>query len=524
MQKLLNAIEQVNLLQIIAFSIIVILIKIILNLTFRYGRKSKPIKELYGSARFANINEIEKRGLLNNEQGVYIGAIEHIIKKYYIFSHTVICYLKSIDDSHCLVLAPTRSGKGVCLVVPTLLTWSESAIIYDIKRELWHLTSKYRKTISKCYLFDTASNESAFFNPLLEVRIGTDKQVADAQNIAIILVDPQGDGLKEFWDKTSYDLITGVILYLLHNDPLAKLSDILSFFVTQINNHTVMQQMATFECNDKVAKKIINEIGISMVNTPEKTLGSIIANATAFLTVFRDPEIQRVTSKSDFKISDIMNAQNPVSLYLASDPSNMDRIRPLIRVILNQILRKLTETMNFKDGKAISPHKHKLLLMLDEFTSLGNLEIIQTSLAFMAAYGIRSYFIAQDISQIHKAYTKNESITANCSVQIAFTPNNLDTANYLSESLGNKTVYKNHTSSSGKAGASINDSYSSHVDEVQRPLMTAEEIKSMQTIRFDKNKKLIDTGNMLIFVNGIKPIMGKQAPYFVNSTMMSRVM
>jgi len=514
MPNYLKYLNELNLFQIIFISAVLLSLKLIISLTIRNKRKSKPIKNLHGSARFSDFEEIQKTGLINNNQGVYIGAIEHKNKLY---------YLRHDGAEHCLALAPTRSGKGICLVVPTLLTWQHSAIIYDIKRELWHLTAKYRKTINTCFLFDPASSESNCFNPLTEVRINTEKQVADAQNIAEMLVDGQGKGMDNHWDKTSYELLTGTILYLLHSNKQAKLSDILTFFSSEQTNHKVMDKMAKFECEDKIAQGEIQNVGKSMFAKPEKELGSIVSSATTCLSIFRDPMIQKITSYSEFSINDIVNSQKPVSLYIATDPNNMDRLRPLIRLLINQILRKLTESMKFEKGQASSPHLHKLLLMLDEFTSLGKLEILQKSLAFMASYGIKAYLIAQDISQIHQHYTKFESIMANSHIQIAFTPNKLETAQYLSSYLGNKTEYKTHTSTSGKAGAVLNNNYSTHIDEIKRPLMTVEEIIAMQGLT-KQGSRVIDTGNMLIFVNGIRPIFGKQAPYFMNGEMMSRVL
>ncbi|MFM2345243.1 MAG: hypothetical protein RLZZ210_1857, partial [Pseudomonadota bacterium] len=468
------------------------------------------------SARFATFEEIKKSGLIGNDKGVFVGAIEH---------KNTWHFLRHNGVEHCLALAPTRSGKGICLVVPTLLTWEQSAIIYDIKRELWHLTSKYRNKIGKCYLFDPSSPESSCFNPLSEVRLCTEKQIADAQNIAYMLVDRDGLGFDgDYWKEASYVLLIGAILYVLHNDSNANLYDVLSFFSSEDTNHLTMDKMAKFECHDKIAQKEIQNIGNSMFKTPEKELAGIINSASKCLSIFRDPLIQKITSYSEFSILDIVNSEKPISLYMAFDPSNLDRLRPLIRLITNQILKKLTESMKFENGQGLSPHKYKLLMMLDEFTALGKLEILQRSLGFMASYGIKAYLIAQDISQVHACYTGNESLTANCHIQVAFTPNSgrIETAKYLSDLLGNKTEYKTAISISGKTGNIKNDGFSSHIDEIKRPLMTAEEILRMKGLTKD-GEKVIDTGNMLIFVNGINPIFGKQAPYFMNGSMMSRI-
>jgi type IV secretion system protein VirD4 len=512
-ENFVTKIEQLQLLQIVVISIIVLLVKWLVEQLIRHKRKSKPIQNLHGSARFSSFEEIQNNNILNNADGVFIGAIEHKNEWH---------FLKHHGAEHCLALAPTRSGKGICLVVPTLLTWKKSAIIIDIKRELWHLTHNWRKTIGDCYLFDPSSPESACFNPMQEVRIHTPQQIADAQNIAIMLVDDQGKGLEAHWDKTAYELLTGIILYLLHKNNDAALADIMLFFADDANSQKSMLRLSEFECEDKVAQLEINNVGKSMFAKPEKELGSIISTAIACLSVFRDPLVQNATKTSTFSIHDLMNKTKPVSLYIASDPSNMDRLRPLIRLIMNQILRKLTEAMTVESSQSISPHKHQLLLMLDEFTSLGYMEIFQKSLAFMASYGIKGYFIAQDISQIHQYYGKYESITANCNIQIAFTPNKLETAQYLSNLMGNKTEYKKSISLSGKSKKIHNDNYSMHIQEIKRPLMTPEEIMTMKGLKKQHNQ-VIETGNMLIFINGFKPILGKQAPYFLNTQLMRRI-
>jgi hypothetical protein len=129
----------------------------------------------YGSARWADAHDIRKAGLLT-ESGVFLGR-------------TGPRYLRHDGPEHIMAFAPTRSGKGVGLVVPTLLGWSGSAVIHDIKGENWQLTAGWRQRFSHCLLFNPTDARSARYNPLLEVRRGTD-EVRDVQNIADILVDP----------------------------------------------------------------------------------------------------------------------------------------------------------------------------------------------------------------------------------------------------------------------------------------------------------------------------------------------
>jgi type IV secretion system protein VirD4 len=100
-------------------------------------------------------------------------------------------YLRHDGPEHVLCFAPTRSGKGVGLVIPTLLTWPYSTIVHDIKGENFQLTSGWRERFGSVLLFDPTDLASAAYNPLLEIRKG-DCEVRDAQNVADILADPEG--------------------------------------------------------------------------------------------------------------------------------------------------------------------------------------------------------------------------------------------------------------------------------------------------------------------------------------------
>lgn len=136
--------------------------------------------------------------------------------------------------------------------------------------------------------------------------------------------------------------------------------------------------------------------------------------------------------------------------------------------MLNQIVRTLTTTMTYRNGKAIADYKHPLFLMLDEFPALGRLEVFADALAFIAGYGLRACLIAQDLSQIQAAYGRNESITSNCNTRVAFTPNRLETARLLSQMTGDTTVrHAQHTFSN--AGVSRSE------PEISRPLLTIDE-------------------------------------------------
>ena len=179
------------------------------------SRKSVAIAGLHGTAHWATHQEIQNSGLLSKQKnnvndGVYVGGWTNPKTKQ-------IHYLRHAGPEHILAFAPTRSGKGVGLVLPTLLSWQGSVICYDIKGENWALTSGWRKNHAgnKVMKFDPAATDgsSLAFNPLAEICLGTDQEVGDIQNIASMLVDTDGKGLFDHWSKTSHALLTGAILH-----------------------------------------------------------------------------------------------------------------------------------------------------------------------------------------------------------------------------------------------------------------------------------------------------------------------
>lgn len=229
----------------------------------------------------------------------------------------------------------------------------------------------------------------------------------------------------------------------------------------------------------------------------------------------------RNTAVSHFKIHDLMNTEDPVSLYLVVPPSDKDRLRPLIRLVVTQIVRGLTEKMAFEGGRSVAAYKHRLLLMLDEFPSLGKLDVFEESLAFIAGYGLKAYLIIQDISQLWTAYGKDESIFSNCHVRVAYAPNKIETAELLSKMVGTATMVKhNEQYSGGLFGGKTNVTNSTQ--ESQRPLLTADEVMRLPAARKDAEGNVIEPGDMLIFMAGQTPIYGKQILYFMDPTFSQR--
>ena len=205
-----------------------------------------------------------------------------------------------------------------------------------------------------------------------------------------------------------------------------------------------------------------------------------------------------------------------MSLYLVVPNSDKIRLRPLTRLLFTMIVNRLSERMDFEGSKQ-KKNRHRLLFMIDEFPSLQRMELFADALSYMAGYGLKAYLITQDIRQIIDEYGPNESIVSNCHVRVAYTPNQYDTAELLSKMTGNKTVQKATFNYSGSRVAPILDHINATVEQVERPLMTPDEVLRLRPARKEGDgdaERIVAAGDMLIFVSGHFPIYGRQLLYF----------
>jgi type IV secretion system protein VirD4 len=463
------------------------------------SRQSKLVTT-YGSARWADATDIRKAGL-NQPAGIFLGLHDGE-------------YLRHEGPEHVLTFAPTRSGKGVGLVVPTLLSWPASAVIHDIKGENWSITAGWRSRFSHCLLFNPTDPKSAAYNPLLEVRRGA-HEVRDVQNIADILVDPEGAlERRNHWEKTSHALLVGAILHVLYAGEDKTLRGVANFLSDpacpfELTLHRMMTTRHLGAGQGNTPHPVVASAAREVLNKSDNERSGVLSTAMSFLGLYRDPTVAEVTSRCDWRIADLISAKHPVSLYLVVPPSDISRTKPLVRLILNQIGRRLTESLDGSDGIA---RRHKLLLMLDEFPALGRLDFFETALAFMAGYGIRSFLIAQSLNQIDKAYGQNNSILDNCHVRVTFATNDERTAKRISETLGTATELRAQRNYAGHRLAPWLGHLMVSRQETARPLLTPGEVMQLPP------------DEAVVMVSSVAPIKAKKLRYFADVNFKQRVL
>ena len=457
------------------------------------AREAKKV-ETYGSARWAGTEEVKSAGLLGSD-GVVLGRYGRD-------------YLRHDGPEHVLCFAPTRSGKGVGLVVPSLLTWPGSAIVHDIKGENWQLTAGFRARHGRVLLFDPTNAKSSAYNPLLEVRRG-EWEVRDVQNIADILVDPDGSLEKRnHWEKTSHALLVGAILHVLYAEADKTLAGVAAFLSDPKRpiESTLAAMMTTAHLVEAGPHPVIASAARELLNKSDNERSGVLSTAMSFLGLYRDPVVAEVTRRCDWRIGDFVGGGRPTTLYLVVPPSDINRTKPLIRLILNQIGRRLTEDLNAKTDR------HRLLLMLDEFPALGRLDFFESALAFMAGYGLKAFLIAQSLNQIEKAYGPNNSILDNCHVRVSFATNDERTAKRVSDALGTATEMKAMKNYAGHRLSPWLGHLMVSRSETARPLLTPGEV--MQLPPADE----------IVMVAGTPPIRAKKARYYEDIRFKERIL
>jgi type IV secretion system protein VirD4 len=513
------------------------------------ARSSTANESLHGSARWAEKEDILEAGLLGHDKGVYVGAWKD--------KQGEIHYLRHNGPEHILTYAPTRSGKGVGLVLPTLLSWPHSSVITDLKGELWAMTAGWRQqhAKNKVIRFEPAAIEGAAqWNPLDEIRVGTAFEVGDVQNMATLMADPDGKGLETHWQKTSQALLVGLILHALYKskrDGIPATLPAIDWMVSSpdLKFDELLTEMTQYAHVDGKNHPVVSAAARDMIDRPEEEAGSILSTVKSYLSLYRDPVVANNVSRSDFCIKDLMNHDDPVSLYIVTQPNDKSRLRPLVRLMMNMIVRILADKMEFERVQGITPkarglftffkktkiapayvrskktYKHRLLCMIDEFPSLGKLEILQESLAFVAGYGIKFYLICQDINQLkcrEHGYGADETITSNCHIQNAYPPNRVETAEHLSKLTGQTTIIKEQITTSGRRTSAMLGQVSRTIQEVQRPLLTVDECSRMPGPKKNVDDEIIEAGDMVVYVAGFPAIYGKQPLYFQDEVFIAR--
>ncbi len=458
------------------------------------GRKKRT---LFGDARFASSRDIKNSGLLG-DKGLIVGKSGNR-------------YLMFDGPQHAIISAPTRSGKGVGIVIPNLLNWPDSTVVLDVKQENWDITSGYRAKYGQaCYLFNPAANDCRThrYNPLSYISDDPHFRIDDIQKIGAMLF-PDMQGTDPIWTATPRSLFTGIVLYLIETpgkpltfgqvlrETLAE-GDGAARFAQIISDREMSGNPLSGDC--------VRSLNSYVSITSDNTRSGIITGFRSRLELWMNPLVDAATSGNDFDLRDIRKKR--MSIYVGVTPDNLARMAPLLNLFFQQLIDLNTRELPNRKPEL----KHTCLLLMDEFTAIGKIPVLSRGIAYIAGYGLRMMPIIQSPSQLMEVYGRDAAQTfqSNHALQIVFPPKASETvtARDISEWLGYQTV---KGISHSQSGGLLKNTKSENTSEQRRALMLPQEITGLGQ---DKE---------LVIMENTPPILAKKVVYYRDTTFTRRL-
>ena len=476
-------------------------------LPFSLVAAARSRRPLHGDARFANPAEVRRSGLLGS--GREPSAPSIIIGRYRGR------FLALPGQLSVMLSAPTRSGKGVGVVVPNLLNWPDSAVVLDIKGENYAITAGYRAEHGQAVYAFSPFDEGALshrWNPLTAVRTSPLRRVGDLLSIGQVFFPNDGGGTSSeaFFNDQARNLFMGIGLYLLETPELPRtvgemlrqssgkgqsLKDHLGCAIAQ---RAKDGKPLSDECVDAMQRLLTNS---------DNTLSSIVSTFNAPLTIFADAIVDAATSADDFRLEDVRRRR--MSIYVRVPPNRLANARPLLNLFFSQLVSLNTQQLPEQDATL----KVQCLIVNDEFTAMGRVGVISAATAFLAGYNLRLLTVVQAMSQLDAVYGDKEARTfaTNHGLQILYAPREQRDADEYSVMLGHFTE---RATSRGRSRSFSQHGHSSvsHTDSDQRrALLLAQEFKELGSERL-----------VVIFEN-CKPILGEKIRYHREKAFVERL-
>lgn len=481
----------------------------------------KSKKPLHGAARFASPAEIRKAELLGPlpKPPVTVGDLFNIKKmKDWIsfkpsFDKTILIgkhngnYLTFGGYQFVLLAAPTRSGKGVGVVIPNCLNYSDSLVVLDIKLENYRITSGFRKACGQeVYLFCPFDRDgrSHRYNPLSYVSDDPAFRMGDIDSIANALY-PDTNPSEKFWSEQAKDLFRGMALFVLETPKIPHtLGEILrqasgkgqplkDYLQSVIENRQNSGKPFSDACIDCLSR---------IINAPDNTFGSIVSTFNTPLKLFQNPLVDMATSDNDFDLRDVRKKR--MTVYFGITPDKLGDAAVLVNLFFDQLINLNSRQLPEDDPKVL---KYQCLMIMDEFTAIGKVSMIAKSVSYQAGYNMRLLTIIQNKSQLEDVYGKAgaQTLIANHAIRIAYAPSpSVQTdANEYSEMLGYLTV-KSTSRSTGRGSSSQSTS------DQRRALLMPQEIKDL-----GENREII-------FLDKCKPVLCDKIRYYEDPEFLKR--
>jgi type IV secretion system protein VirD4 len=453
-------------------------------------------QKLHGEARWARIGEVRKGNMLG-KTGIVLGKFGSNIMRFG-------------GSEHVMLEAPTRAGKGAGVVIPNLLEWADSAVTLDVKQENWEHTAGYRSTVLKqpVIMFDPLDPQgrTARYNPLSYVdRRNPVEVINELQKMGTMLFPDPISG-ESFWAQSSRTAFLGVAAYVAATADDGE--DALPFTIGE-----VYRQFAAGDAKRRFPKVIAQREKAGkplssgcvsalrdFTSASDNTFTSIRQSVTAKINLWLNPYVDAATSESDFDLSEFRDKR--MSLYLGVSPDNLERVGPIYGLLFQQLIDR-----NVRERPSGKRHQIKVLVVLDEFASLGKCSVLASAFSYVAGYGLRLLPAFQSLEQIEGVYGDKVAadIRRNCAVRMVLRPADLDDAKKISERLGTYTFRARSRSmgSWGRGGGSVSDS------DQRRALMLPQEVE------------LLPENDLIVFRRGFHAAYARKIRYYVDRRLLA---
>lgn len=476
---------------------------------------TRKVRSLHGDARWANASEIRASGLLGSK-GIIVG-------KY--FDQ----FLVLGGQLFVMLAAPTRGGKGVGIVVPNLLNFADSAVVLDVKQENFNITSGFRaKYGQSVYLFNPFAEDGRThrWNPLSYISENPHFRVSDILAIGYVLYPP--DGKDAFFNDQARNLFLGLCLYLVETPELPRtISEALrqsSGKGKPIKDY-LTDLMAERDASERPLSDSCVEALQRFTSNSDNTLASVLASFNAPLTVWANPVVDAATSANDFWLTDVRKKR--MTVYLGVTPDKLSQSALIMNLFFSQLINLNTKELPQKNPAL----KFQCLLLMDEFTAIGKVDIINTAVSYMAGYNLRLLPIIQSMAQLASKYGEMDArtLSTNHALQILFPPREQKDANEYSEMLGYFTEKSTSSSRNNISAMPIgggSPSRGESTSDQRRALMLPQELKEMgqdkEIVTFENTKPILCDKVMYykdaVFIDRLKEVspslrkLGKKLP------------